>query len=44
VSASEALLQENLRVNESLFANGKVTEDQVLRAKAELLAVPATAA
>ena len=39
VSASAALLQENLRVNESLFANGKVTEDQVLRAKAELLAV-----
>jgi outer membrane protein TolC len=39
VSASEALLRENLRVNESLFANGKVTEDQVLRAKAELLAV-----
>jgi outer membrane protein TolC len=39
VSASEALLRENLRVNESLFANGKVTEDQVLRARAELLAV-----
>ena len=39
VSASQALLRENLRVNESLFANGKVTEDQVLRAKAELLAV-----
>ncbi len=39
VSASARLLQENLRVNESLFANGKVTEDQVLRAKAELLAV-----
>ena len=39
VSASEALLRENLRVNESLFDNGKVTEDQVLRAKAELLAV-----
>jgi outer membrane protein TolC len=39
VSTSEALLRENLRVNESLFDNGKVTEDQVLRAKAELLAV-----
>jgi outer membrane protein TolC len=39
VSASQALLRENLRVNESLFDNGKVTEDQVLRAKAELLAV-----
>ena len=39
VSASQVLLRENLRVNESLFDNGKVTEDQVLRAKAELLAV-----
>lgn len=39
VAASEALLRENLRVNESLFANGKITEDQVLRARAELLGV-----
>jgi outer membrane protein len=39
VAASEALLQENLRVNESLFSNGKITEDLVLRAKAELLDV-----
>ena len=39
VPPSRALLRENLRVNESLFANGKITEDQVLRAKAELLAV-----
>jgi outer membrane protein TolC len=39
VAASRELLRENLRVNESLFANGKITEDQVLRAKAELLAV-----
>ena len=39
VSASQVLLRENLRVNESLFDNGKVTEDLVLRAKAELLAV-----
>lgn len=39
VEASETLLRENLRVNESLHANGKITEDQVLRAKAELLAV-----
>jgi outer membrane protein len=39
VAASAALLQENLRVNASLFDNGKVTEDQVLRAKAELLEV-----
>ena len=39
VQASLALLQENLRVNDSLFRNGKVTQDQVLRARAELLAV-----
>jgi outer membrane protein TolC len=39
VAASETLLRENLRVNESLFENGKITEDQVLRAKAELLEV-----
>jgi outer membrane protein len=39
VAASQVLLRENLRVNESLFDNGKITEDQVLRAKAELLAV-----
>jgi outer membrane protein len=39
VAASENLLRENLRVNESLFNNGKITEDQVLRAKAEMLDV-----
>ena len=39
VAASESLLRENLRVNESLFGNGKITEDLVLRAKAELLDV-----
>jgi outer membrane protein len=39
VASSHLLLRENLRVNESLFSNGKITEDQVLRAKAELLAV-----
>ena len=39
VAASQELLRENLRVNQSLFDNGKVTEDQVLRAKTELLAV-----
>jgi len=39
VQSSVALLQENLRVNESLFRNGKVTQDQVLRARAEMLAV-----
>lgn len=39
VQASEELLNENLRVNQSLFDNGKITEDQVLRARAEQLAV-----
>jgi outer membrane protein len=39
VTSSETLLRENLRVNESLSQNGKITEDQVLRAKAELLEV-----
>jgi outer membrane protein len=39
VAASEALLQENVRVNQSLFRNGKTTEDQLLRARAELLEV-----
>lgn len=39
VQASLELLRENLRVNESLFANGRITQDQVLRARAELLAV-----
>jgi outer membrane protein TolC len=39
VQSSVALLEENLRVNESLQRNGKITQDQVLRARAELLAV-----
>ena len=39
VDASLALLNENLRVNDSLHRNGKITQDQVLRARAELLAV-----
>jgi outer membrane protein TolC len=39
VDASVALLNENLRVNESLHRNGKITQDQVLRARAELLEV-----
>ena len=39
VDASVTLLNENLRVNDSLFRNGKVTQDQVLRARAELLQV-----
>jgi outer membrane protein TolC len=39
VHASVALLNENVRVNESLYNNGKTTHDQVLRARAEQLAV-----
>jgi outer membrane protein TolC len=39
VEASRQLLAENLRVNESLHRNGRITLDQVLRARAELLAV-----
>jgi len=39
VDASVSLLNENLRVNDSLFRNGKITQDQVLRARAELLEV-----
>jgi len=39
VRASLSLLNENVRVNESLFSNGKTTHDQVLRARAEQLAV-----
>jgi outer membrane protein TolC len=39
LDSSFALLKENLRVNESLYENGRVTRDQVLRARAELLEV-----
>jgi outer membrane protein TolC len=39
VSSTQELLAENLRINRSLFSNGKITEDQPLRANAELLAV-----
>lgn len=39
VESSLTLLNENVRVNESLFRNGKITQDQVLRARAEQLAV-----
>jgi outer membrane protein len=39
VADSCVLLEENQRVSESLYANGKVTEDHVLRARAELLTV-----
>ena len=38
VEASVALLNENVRVSDSLYRNGKVTQDQVLRARAEMLA------
>lgn len=39
VDSSVDLLRENLRVNDSLYANGRVTQDQVLRARSELLEV-----
>lgn len=39
VESSIVLLQENLRVSSSLYDNGRVTRDQVLRARAELLEV-----
>lgn len=39
VRASLELLNENVRVNESLFSNGKTTHDQVSRAHAEQLDV-----
>lgn len=39
VASAGEVLAENLRVTESLLRNGRVTEDQVLRARAELLAV-----
>ena len=39
LSASEATLAENLRVNQSLYDNGKSTHDTVLRARAEWLGV-----
>jgi outer membrane protein len=39
MAASASLLSENLRVNQSLLANGKSTRDALLRAEAELLAV-----
>ena len=38
VAGSVEILQENLRINEALYANGKLTQDAVLRARAELLA------
>jgi outer membrane protein len=39
VSSTQQLLAENQRINQSLFGNGKITEDQPLRAQAELLAI-----
>lgn len=39
VESSEALLAENLRVNQALVDAGKVTRDRTLRAQAELLSV-----
>jgi len=39
VRSSSQLLDENLRVVNSLHANGRITQDQVLRAQAEQLAV-----
>ncbi len=39
VTGTRELLDENLRINRSLFGNGKITEDQPLRAQAELLAI-----
>jgi outer membrane protein TolC len=38
VVSNLALLAENLRVNDSLYSNGKITQDAVLRARAEWLA------
>jgi len=39
VTSTRELLTENLRINRSLFNNGKITEDQPLRATAELLSI-----
>src|SRR6185369_14905853 len=39
LEATREVLEENLRVNESMLRNGRVTEDQVLRARTEQLAV-----
>lgn len=39
VNGTRDLLAENQRINQALFNNGKITEDQPLRAQAELLAI-----
>ena len=38
VAGGVDILRENLRINEALYDNGKLTQDAVLRARAELLA------
>jgi outer membrane protein TolC len=39
LTATGEVLDENLRVNESLLRNGRITEDQVLRARTEQLSL-----
>jgi outer membrane protein len=39
LESSAQVLEENLRVNESLLRNGRITQDQVLRAQTEQLAM-----
>ena len=39
LGSSAQVLEENLRVNESLLRNGRITQDQVLRAQTEQLAM-----
>jgi outer membrane protein TolC len=39
LAATQEVLDENLRVNESLLRNGRITQDQVLRAQTEQLQV-----
>jgi outer membrane protein TolC len=39
LTATREVLDENLRVNESLLHNGRITEDQVLRARTEQLSL-----
>lgn len=39
LTATREVLDENLRVNESLLRNGRITEDQVLRARTEQLSL-----
>jgi outer membrane protein len=39
LDSTREVLEENLRINDSMLRNGRVTEDQVLRARTEQLAV-----